>query len=70
MHKFERVDFIYQKILLDLECLDNCIRNDVVPKFVQFLVGIKTFTIGQLIDSAKQNYLDNKISTRRGTQDC
>ena len=41
MHKFERVDFIYQKILLDLECLDNCIRNDVVPKLVQFLVGNK-----------------------------
>ena len=36
MHKFERVDFIYQKILLDLECLD-----DVVPKLVQFLVGNK-----------------------------
>ena len=41
MHKFERVDFRYQKILLDLGCLDNCIRNDVVPKLVQFLVGNK-----------------------------
>ena len=34
MHKFERVDFRYQKILLDLECLDNCIRDDVVPKIL------------------------------------
>ena len=28
--KFERLDFRYQTVLLDLDFLDNCIRNDVV----------------------------------------
>ena len=41
MQKFERVDFRYRKILLDLDCLDNCIRNGVVPELVQFLVANK-----------------------------
>ena len=31
---------------------------------------IKTFAIRQLIDSAKQNYLNKKFPTRRDTPDC
>ena len=39
MRKFERLDFRYQKVLLGLDFLDNCIRNDVIPKFVEFRVA-------------------------------
>ena len=41
MQKFERLDFKYRKVLLDLDFLDNCMSNDVVPKFVQFRVTNK-----------------------------
>ena len=36
MRKFQKLDFKYRKVLLDLGFLDNRIRNDVVPEFVQF----------------------------------
>ena len=36
-----RLYFRYQKVLLDLDFLDSCIRNDVAPKFVQFQVANK-----------------------------
>ena len=70
MWNFERLDFRYGIILLDLDFLDNCIRNDFVPKFVQFRVTNKDFAIRQFIDRAKQNYLNKKFPTRRDVQDC
>ena len=36
-----RLDFRYQKVFLDLDFLDSCLRNDVAPKFVQFQVANK-----------------------------
>ena len=41
MQKFEKLDFRYQKVFLDLDFLDNSIRNDVAPKFIQFRVANK-----------------------------
>ena len=41
MPKFERLDYKYRKVLLDLDFLDNCIRNNVVTKLVQFRVANK-----------------------------
>ena len=70
MWNFERLDFRYGIILLDLDFLDNCIRNDFVPKFVQFRVTNKDFAIRQFIERAKQNYLSNKFPTKRDTEDC
>ena len=70
MRKFERLDFRYRIVLLDLDFLDNCIRNDVVSKFVQFRVTNKDFAIRQFIERAKQNYLSNKFPTKRDTEDC
>ena len=43
MRKFEKLDFRYQKVFLDLDFLDNSIRNDVAPKFIQFRVANKDF---------------------------
>ena len=41
MRKFEKLDFRYQKVFLDLDFVDNSIRNDVAPKFIQFRVANK-----------------------------
>lgn len=40
MLKFERLDFIYWKVLPDLDFVGNCIRNGFVPNIVQFGVSI------------------------------
>ena len=41
MRKFEKLDFTYWKVLLDLGFLDKWIRSNVAPKFVQFRVANK-----------------------------
>ena len=39
IRKFEKVDFKYRKASLDIEFLDNCIKNDLMPTFVKFKVS-------------------------------
>ena len=36
---FEKLDYKYRKLLLDLRFLENCIKNNVIPKFVQIRVA-------------------------------
>ena len=33
VRQFEKLDYKYRKLLLDLSCLENCIKNNVIPKF-------------------------------------
>ena len=70
MPKFEKLDFKHRKVLVDLDFLDNCNRNNVAPKFVQFRVTSKDFRNSSTNDNAKQNYLNEKFPTRRNAQDC
>ena len=35
----EKLDLKYRKMLLDLDFLDNCLKNNTTPKFVQFRVS-------------------------------
>ena len=39
VRQFEKFDFKYRKTLLDLDFLDNCLKNNIIPKFVQFRVS-------------------------------
>ena len=41
IRKFENLDFKYWKVLLDLDFLDNCNRNNGASKLVQFQVANK-----------------------------
>ena len=36
IRRFEKLDFRYRKISLDIEFLKNCERHNVIPKFLQF----------------------------------
>ena len=62
MRKFERLDFKYRKVLLDLDFLDNCIRNNVVPKFVQFRVANKYFRNSPTYRQCQTKLLKQEIS--------
>ena len=35
--------FQYRKVLLDIDFLDTCLKNNIIPKFVQFRVSNKDF---------------------------
>ena len=39
--QIEKLDFKHRKILLDLNFLENCIKNNVTPKFLQFRLANK-----------------------------
>ena len=36
VRQFEKLDYKYRKLLLDLSFLENYIKNNVTPKFMQF----------------------------------
>ena len=65
MHKFERLDFRYRKVLLDLDFLDNCIRNDVFPKFVKFRVANKDFPNPSIYRQCQIKLLKQEISNKK-----
>ena len=64
MSKFERLDFRYRKLLLDLDFLDNYIRN-VVPKFVQFRVANKDLRISSTYRQCQTRRLKHEIPNKR-----
>ena len=37
----EKLDFKYRKVLLDIDLLDTCLKNNIIPKFVQLIVSNK-----------------------------
>ena len=63
MRKFERLDFKYRKVLLDLDFLDNRIRN-LVPKFVQFRVANKDLRNSLTYRQCQTKLLKQKISNK------
>ena len=65
MRKFERLDFKYRKVLLDLDFLDNCIRNNVVPKFVQFRVANKDLRNSPSYRQCQTKLLKQEISNKK-----
>ena len=65
MRKYERLDFRYQKILVDLDFLDNCIRNYAVPKFVQFRVANKYLRNVSTYKQCQTKLLKQDISNKK-----
>ena len=41
MREFEKLDFKYRKVSLDIDILDNCLKNNIIPKLVQLHVSKK-----------------------------
>ena len=65
MRKFEKLDFKYRKVLLDLDFLDNCIRNNVAPKFVQFRVANKDLRNSSTYRQCQTKLLKQEISNKK-----
>lgn len=41
MREFEKLDFKYRKVSLDIDILDTCLKNNIIPKLVQLHVSKK-----------------------------
>ena len=65
MRKFERLDFKYRKVLLDLDFLDNCIRKNAAPKFVQFRVSNKDLRNSPTYRQCQTKLLKQEISNKK-----
>ena len=66
VRQFEKLDFKYCKLLLlDLSFLENCVKNSVAPKFVQFCFPIEIYKIHLHNVNVNRNYLNRKLSARK-----
>ena len=65
MQKFEKLYFKYRKVLLDLDFLDNCVRNNVAPKFVSFRVANKDLCNSSIYGQCQTQLPKQKISNKK-----
>ena len=62
---FEKLDFKYRKVLLNLDFLDNYIRNNGAPKFVQFRVANKDLRNSPNYRQCQTELLKQEISNKK-----
>ena len=65
VRKFEKLDYKYGKLLLDLRFLENCIKNNVIPKFVQFLLANRDLRESSAYRQCQQKLLKQEIINKK-----
>ena len=63
--EFEKLDFKYRKVLLDIDFLNTCLKNNVIPKFVQFCVFKKDLRISTAYRHCQIKLLKQEISNKK-----
>ena len=56
VRQFEKLDYKHRKILLDLNFLENCIKNNVTLSLYNFDWLIKTYEVHPPIDNVNRTY--------------
>ena len=59
VRQFEKLDYKHRRILLDLNFLENCIKNNVTSKFLQFRLAnkdLQTYEVHAPIDNVTRSY--------------
>ena len=64
IRKFEKFDFKYRKALLDLEFLQSCKKEKLIPKFLQFKVGNKRLESSEAYLSCQRRLLNQEMSIK------
>ena len=67
VRKFERFDFKYRKALLNLEFLQSCKREKLIPKFLQFKVANKRLKSSEAYLSCERSLLNQEMSIKYKT---
>ena len=65
VRKYERNDFKSRKIKLDLEFLDNCIKNSLIPKFVTFKVANHSLKNSKTYKECQMKLLRQEMQHKR-----
>ena len=65
VREFEKLDFKYRKVLLDIDFLNTCLKNKIIPKFVQFLVSNKDLRNSTAYRQCQISYLNKRYLTRK-----
>ena len=64
VRKFEKFDFKYRKALLDLEFLQSCKKEKLIPKFLQFKVANKQLESSEAYLSYQRRLLNQEMSIK------
>ena len=67
VRKFEKFDFKYRKPLLDLEFLQSCKKEKLIPKFLQFKVANKLLESSEAYLSCQRRLLNQEMSIKNKT---
>ena len=65
VRQFEKLDYKGHKILLDLNFLENCIKNNVTPKFLQFRLANKDLRISSISIQCQQKLIKQEIINKK-----
>ena len=60
VQKFEKFDFKYRKALLDLEFLQSCKKEKLIPKFLKFKVANKRLESSEAYLSCQRRLSNNQ----------
>ena len=63
--EFEKLDFKYRKVLLDIDFLNTWLKNKIIPKFVQFLVSNKDLRNSTAYRQYQIKLLKQEISNKK-----
>ena len=67
VQKFEKFDFKNRKAVLDLELLQSCKKEKLIPKFLQFKVANKRLESSEAYLSCQKRLLNQEISIKYKT---
>ena len=65
VRQFEKLDYKYCKLLLDLSFLGNCIKNNVILKFVQFRLANRDLRESSAYRQCQQKLLKQEIINKK-----
>ena len=65
VREFDKLDFKYRKVLLDIDFLNTCLKNNIIPKFVQFRVSNKDLRNSTAYRQCQIKLLKQEISNKK-----
>ena len=65
VRQFEKLDLKYRNTLLDLDFLDNCLKNNITPKFVQFRVSNSSLRSSSTYKQCQIKLIKQEVSNKR-----
>ena len=65
VREFEKLDFKYRKVSLDIDFLNSCLKNNIIPKFFQFRVSNKDLRNSTAYRQCQIKLLKQEISNKK-----